>query len=384
MMKKIWIYFAVSSLLSCSSGKNRIYKEDSNAALQHILDKNCSHKETTVIGVSLTVISPELNIDFSNSCGFDSLEKTSLVKVEQPFRIASLTKVFVASAILRLYENGLLSLDDSISAYISQEHITILRDGGYDPDKITIRHCLSHRSGLYDYAVGGPEYIEVASKDPSKRWTRTEQVQFAMEYGKPHATPGVEEHYSDTGYVLLGEIIENVNQLGLAKSLRQLLKFDKLGMSATYLESLEKRPDGLLPKVKRYMGEIDASDWDNSIDLYGGGGLISNTHDLTVFLQALFNGKVFEKDTTLDVMLLKMGYGDRSGVLPAQRLGFTSIIGKKSGVEVYLHSGFWGTVFMHIPAYNCSIALNNTYDGNSDVLQQTIDYVLAKGKNKKS
>ncbi|GMN06987.1 hypothetical protein MTsPCn5_23760 [Croceitalea sp. MTPC5] len=384
MMKKIWIYFAISSLLSCSSGKNRIYKEDSNAALQHILDKNCSHKETTVIGVSLTVISPELNIDFSNSCGFDSLEKTSLVKVEQPFRIASLTKVFVASAILRLYENGLLSLDDSISAYISQEHITILRDGGYDPDKITIRHCLSHRSGLYDYAVGGPEYIEVASKDPSKRWTRTEQVQFAMEYGKPHATPGVEEHYSDTGYVLLGEIIENVNQLGLAKSLRQLLKFDKLGMSATYLESLEKRPDGLLPKVKRYMGEIDASDWDNSIDLYGGGGLVSNTHDLTVFLQALFNGKVFEKDTTLDVMLLKMGYGDRSGVLPAQRLGFTSIIGKKSGVEVYLHSGFWGTVFMHIPAYNCSIALNNTYDGNSDVLQQTIDYVLAKGKNKKS
>ncbi len=384
MMKKIWIYFAISSLLSCSSGKNRIYKEDSNAALQHILDKNCSRKETTVIGVSLTVISPELNIDFSNSCGFDSLEKTSLVKVEQPFRIASLTKVFVASAILRLYENGLLSLDDSISTYISQEHITILRDGGYDPDKITIRHCLSHRSGLYDYAVGGPEYIEVASKDSSKRWTRTEQVQFAMEYGKPHATPGVEEHYSDTGYVLLGEIIENVNQLGLAKSLRQLLKFDKLGMSATYLESLEKRPDGLLPKVKRYMGEIDASDWDNSIDLYGGGGLVSNTHDLTVFLQALFNGKVFEKDTTLDVMLLKMGYGDRSGDLPAQRLGFTSIIGKKSGVEVYLHSGFWGTVFMHIPAYNCSIALNNTYDGNSDVLQQTIDYVLAKGKNKKS
>ncbi len=383
MMKKIWIYFAISSLLSCSSGKNRIYKEDSNAALQHILDKNCSRKETTVIGVSLTVISPELNIDFSNSCGFDSLEKTSLVKVEQPFRIASLTKVFVASAILRLYENGLLSLDDSISTYISQEHITILRDGGYDPDKITIRHCLSHRSGLYDYAVGGPEYIEVASKDPSKRWTRTEQVQFAMEYGKPHATPGVEEHYSDTGYVLLGEIIENVNQLGLAKSLRQLLKFDKLGMSATYLESLEKRPDGLLPKVKRYMGEIDASDWDNSIDLYGGGGLVSNTRDLTVFLQALFNEKVFEKDTTLDVMLLKMGYEDRSGVLPAQRLGFTSIIGKKSGVEVYLHSGFWGTVFMHIPAYNCSIALNNTYDGNSDVLQQTIDYVLAKGKNKK-
>jgi len=276
----------------------------------------------------------------------------------------------VASGILRLREQNLLSLEDPISKYISKEHISILQSGGYNPDKITVRHCLTHSSGLYDYAEGGPEYIQEASKNANKRWTRTEQIQFAMDNGKPHAAPGVEEHYSDTGYVLLGEIIENLTEIGLAKGLRSLLKFDELNMPATYLESLEKRPEGLQPSVKRYMGEIDASDWDNSIDLYGGGGLVSNTRDLTVFLQSLFNGKIFENEDTLPIMLLKKEYNNEGKALPEQRLGFGSIVGKESGIELYLHSGFWGTIFMHIPKYNCSIAVNNTYDGDSNTLQR--------------
>lgn len=357
--------------------------ENHNVALQSILDKACRKKKNTIVGVSLTVKSPELNIDFSGSSGFDSTEKQNPVRVEQPFRIASLTKVFVATAILRLYEKGLLSLQDPISNYISEEHIAILKDGGYNPELITIRHCLTHTSGLYDYAEGGPEYIEEASKDPNKRWTRTEQIQFAMDNGKPHAAPGKEHHYSDTGYVLLGEIIEQRNKSGLAEGLRELLKFDDLGMSATYLESLEKRPDGLSPNVKRYLGAMDASDWDNSIDLYGGGGLVSNTKDLSVFLQALFNGKIYDHPDTLDVMLLKKGFDDNGKELPEQRLGFGSIVGKKSGLEVYMHSGFWGTLFMYIPEYNCSIAMNYTYDGDSSALQETIDYVLELGKKEK-
>ena len=281
-----------------------------------------------------------------------------------------------------MHEKGLLSIEDPIAAYISQEHSTILRKGGYDPDKITLRHCLTHSSGLYDYAEGGPEYIQEASKNSFKRWTRTEQIQFAMDNGEPYAAPGEEEHYSDTGYVLLGEIIEQLTKSGLAEGLRSLLKFEELGMSATYLESLENRPKGLKPSVKRYMGEQDVSDWDNSVDLYGGGGLVSNTRNLAIFLQALFNGKIFEKEDTLSIMLLKKEYDRKGKALPDQRLGFGSIVGKESGLEVYTHSGFWGTVFIHIPSYNCSIAMNNTNDGDSNVLQRAVDYVKWVKKEK--
>ncbi len=378
-MKYPWHIILVCTVIACSSNK-KISIEKPTLSLHQILEEECCATENGIAGMSLTVVSPDLGIDFSNAIGHNSLERNDTLLVQQPFRIASLTKVFVATAILRLYEQNKLALNDPISQYISEKHRNILTIGGYDPDAITMRHCLTHSSGLYDYAEGGPEYIEEASKDPNKRWTRTEQLQFAMDNGLPKGQPGEVEHYSDTGYILLGEIIEERTGLGLAEGLRQLLKFDALGMSATYLESLETRPIGLLPNVRRYMGEIDASDWDNSIDLYGGGGLVSTTGDLIVFLQALFNGKIFDKTSTLDVMLLKKAYPGKEKKLPNQRLGFGAIVGKKTGLEVYLHTGFWGTVFMHIPKYNCSIALNNTNDGDSAVLQRTLDYIVQKGK----
>lgn len=368
--------------INCTSTKPVSYHSDPSVQLQQILDEDYIKSQGDITGVSLTVISPELGIDFSGAIGYDSVKNENALTASQPFRVASLTKVFVATAILRLREQGLLSIEDPISKYISPSHIEILKSGGYHPDQILIRHCLDHTSGLYDYAEGGPEYIEIAIQNPTKRWTRTEQIQFAMDYGKPHAASGEEHHYSDTGYVLLGEIIEQLTNDGLAKGLRDLLKFDTLGMTSTYLESLEDRPQGIESSVQRYLGDINTTQWDNSVDLYGGGGLVSTTRDLSVFLQALFSGGVFEKEDTLDVMLLKKEHTNLEDVLPEQRLGFGAVVGKKSGAELYMHSGFWGTLFAHYPKFNTSIAINNTVDGDSEVFQKVINYIKWLSKNK--
>jgi len=231
---------------------------------------------------------------------------------------------------------------------------------------------MMHTSGLFDYAEGNMDYINEAAKDPTKRWTRTEQIQWAMDHGAPYGLPGEVHHYSDTGYVLLGEIIENTLKTGLAEGMRDLLKFDTLGMSSTWLESLEDRPEGLPPSVKRYLDDMDASLWDNSVDLYGGGGLQSTTRDLATFLQALFSNEIYEQPETLPVMLLKSEY---AGPLAEYRLGLGYIKGRKSGVEAYMHSGFWGSLFIHFPAYNCSIAINHTADESNGALQKVIDYI---------
>jgi len=161
--------------------------------------------------------------------------------------------------------------------------------------------------------------------------------------------------------------------------MRELLKFDDLGISSTWLESLEDRPQGLPTSVKRYLNEIDATFWDNSVDLYGGGGLQSTTRDLAVFLQAMFSGKIYDKQETLPVMLLKSEFtGDP---LTEYRLGFEYIKGKQSKIEAYMHSGFWGTLFIHFPTYNCSIAINNTNDESNGALQKVIDYVQWLAEN---
>ena len=280
----------------------------------------------------------------------------------------------MAAAILRLQEEGKLQIDDPIASYISEEHQGILNKGGYDPERITLKQCMMHTSGLFDYAEGNEDYINAASQNPSKRWTRTEQLQFAMDHGPKMGAPGENYHYSDTGYILLGEIIENQTGNGLAEGLRNLLEFDALGMKSTWLESLESRPEGLPPSVKRYMGAVDASNFDNSVDLYGGGGLSSTTQDLTLFLQALFHGEIFEKSDTLNLMLLREGYDSGGKELPDYRLGMGSITWKESGTEAFLHSGFWGTIFIHFPDYDCSIAVNDT-NGDSGVLQKVVDYM---------
>ncbi len=103
---------------------------------------------------------------------------------------------------------------------------------------------------------------------------------FAMKHGKPLAKPGAEFHYADTGYILLGEILERRTGNSLATAYRTLLHFNKLGLADTYLETLEPKPARAKQRAHQYLGTIDAADFDPSFDLYGGGGLVSTVDDL--------------------------------------------------------------------------------------------------------
>ena len=89
-----------------------------------------------------------------------------------------------------------------------------------------------------------PAYQAAVNADPAKRWTRLEQVRFAMDHGAPVGEPGAVYAYSDTGYGLLGEIIERATGAPLADAYRTLLDFEGLHLDATYLESLEPAPPG--------------------------------------------------------------------------------------------------------------------------------------------
>ena len=137
-------------------------------SFQELLELEINHSKGRLSGVSMTVIAPDLDINWSGAYGYDSVEKQHSLSAQQPFRIASITKTFVSSAILRLHEDGKLNINDPISDYISEEHQSILKKGGYEPDQIKIQHCLRHTSGLFDYAQGNEDYIQEAGKNPKK------------------------------------------------------------------------------------------------------------------------------------------------------------------------------------------------------------------------
>jgi D-alanyl-D-alanine carboxypeptidase len=300
-------------------------------------------------GELLHVLAPGLGVDDSFAAGAFDRATGRPLRPEHGFRVASVTKTFTAAAVLRLFEEGRLGLDDPIARDLPAEYVAPLRQDGYAVDGITIRHLLTHTSGIFDYATD-QRYFAAVFGAPQRRWTRMDQVKAAMEWGQPRFAPGAGYHYSDTGYILLGEIIERLTGQPMAQAFRTLIGYDRLRLNDTYLESLETARGGELSHP--YFGEMDVIGFDPSLDLYGGGGLVSSTADLARFYRALLRGQVFRRPSTLQVMMTVPPTNERSPGGPyAMGLQRMTI----GGQECWGHSGFWGTAAHHCPAADVTI-----------------------------
>ncbi len=177
---------------------------------------------------------------------------------QAPFRIASVTKLHTAATVLRLVEVGGLQLQDRMGPYLGAARTHLLRAGGHDPDRITVAHLLCHTSGLPDHAAL-PAYAEAVLASPTRRWTRDDQLGLALTVPPTSQAPGPLCQYSDTGYVLLGEIIERVTGKALGPAVRELLAFDRLGLRQTWWEDDEPEPAGTHPRARQWLGPVDVT-----------------------------------------------------------------------------------------------------------------------------
>jgi D-alanyl-D-alanine carboxypeptidase len=325
-------------------------------------------------GELLHVHAPKQGIDVSLAAGVFDRESKRPLDPHHVFRVASVTKTFVAAAILRLYEDGKIKLDDPINHYLPPEYTKTLDDGGYPTNVITVRQLLNHTSGIFDYARA-QQYFEIISANPKHRWTRREQLEDAVIWGKPYAAPGKEYDYSDTGYILLGEMLERLTGKPLGPALRSVLNFKQLKLDETYLETLEPVPAGIKPLAHPYFGEIDAADFDPSVDLYGGGGLVSSVEDLARFFRALVQGKVFHRASTLQMMLtIPSTNKDAPGGPYAMGIQRRHI----AGDVCWGHSGFWGTSAYHCPKIDVTIVRHYNQAQPHDLTFKTLYEQIAK------
>jgi len=343
--------------------------------LQALLDSVVEAGSTPGIMMRLDV--PSLDFSWSGVSGVSEIGTGTPLTRANPVRIASNTKTYVAAAILRLWEEGRLGLDDPLSTHLPAEYAEMLAADGYDLEAITIRHLLTHTSGLYDYA-DRDLFIEAILADPTHRWTPAEQIGLAVEWGDPYGEPGEVYRYSDTGYVVLGLVLESVYGKPLAASLRELLDFEGLGMTSTWMETLEDPPAGAADRAHQYLGELDTYDFDPSLDLYGGGGLVSTADDMAVFMRALFIGGVYQRASTADTMLTTVTGAkagpDLSGspMVPGRyRMGVE--VRDLGGLEVYMHTGFWGTIAAYFPGQDIALSIAVTQQQSSALFRVFID-----------
>jgi D-alanyl-D-alanine carboxypeptidase len=337
-------------------------------------------RDPAIPSVVMRALSPSAGIDWiAAAAGERETGPTPLV--DRPFRIASTTKLFIGAVVLRLVEDDRLNLDASLAELVAASTTDALRRGGHDPGQITIRHLLSHTAGLPDHSQM-KAFAAAINANPQRRWQRDEQIALAMDGTRPLGQPGQIWSYSDTGYLILGEVIERRTGQSLAKATRTLLPLDRLGLADTWFETLESppRPQGTPPRLAQYMGEVDMTLADPSFDLWGGGGLVSTVGDLTLFMRAMLDGKVFRNPETLQRALA----APRT-VAPGSdtRHGLILFHDRFAGHECFGHAGFWNVDLVACPDLDLvmALSLNQPMTSQPDARRQLVTAIVTAVKN---
>lgn len=337
-------------------------------AVAHLLETTLTNY-TTWPGIQLTLTSRQCGLDCTISVQSNAPEfadEPALLD-DTPYRLASITKIYTAVAILKLVERGQVDVHAPAIKYLPSWAIEMVQQsqGAEDAGKITTWHLLHHTSGLGDFATD-PNWMEAIFNDPQHMWTPQSVIEWSTVYSAPVGYPGELFHYTDTGYTLLGLILENVTRTDLAAAVRDLTSFDKLDMPSTWWELLEPEPQGSMQRAGQYYKTIDTSHFNPSFDLYGAGGLVSNSKDMNRFGRALYEGRLLDETTTRLLYDLESSGQYGSGII---NYSF-------AGQQAWGHTGFWHTWLYWVPSLDLVItgasnqAASDLFD--AEVLVQTL------------
>jgi D-alanyl-D-alanine carboxypeptidase len=226
---------------------------------------------------------------------------------EGAFRIGSITKMFTATVIVQLAEDGVLTLDDPLALWLPD-----VADQLPYGDQITLRHLLTHTSGLFNVVEHEAYWADLFTE--MKIDQDTGAVTLACVQRDPHDTlaryvygkdanfaPGARWSYSNTNYTLLGMVIEAATAMPLAEAYRTHI-YEPLGMTSTFLDCYE---EPVMDIVHGYSGigdeMADVTELHESIG-WSAGGLVSTASDLIAFARGLFGGALFDDPESLVAM----------------------------------------------------------------------------------
>jgi CubicO group peptidase (beta-lactamase class C family) len=270
-------------------------------------------ESTGTPGAASFVTLPDGSV-WTGAAGVTDTEAGTPMTVNDRFNIASITKPIVATVTLQLEQEGILSLNDTLSKWLP-EIAQALTYG----DQITIQQLLNHTSGVQEY-INQNGLLEEALTDPSvlqRPWTTAELLSRYV-YGKqPFAAPGQGSYYSNTNYRLLESVIEAATQTSLGQQLQTRI-FDPLGMTNSFYANPEQIPGGLTSGYLDIDGNGTLDVNTNTVNLLGteggAGGIISTVADVSRFYQSLLNSELLSPSSLAQLQAESFGIG--SGTLP--------------------------------------------------------------------
>lgn len=250
-------------------------------------------------------------IVYENTFGFADIEHEVPLDNKTPFYIASLGKQFTAAAVMKLFEEGKLNLDDPVSRYFP------LLPGFYT--EVKIRNLLNHTSGIPDYLNSSEVHSAMDNKDVYR---------YLLTLSKLSFEPGSKYRYCNTGYALLAMIIEVASGTSADEYFEDQF-FRPLGMQNTYVHSKQT-----VDRARAHGFNTKDKPDDYALFTVGDGGFYSTSEDLFTWLKALNDDKIISK-ASLELMYqpLVLASGRE------KRYGFGWELGSNSLGPLVYHTG---------------------------------------------
>jgi len=292
---------------------------------------------------------------YAKAIGYRDVENDLRPTTTTKYRIGSITKMFSSVLIFKAMEAGKLKLGQTIDIYFPQIK---------NSSQITISHLLNHRSGIHNF-TSRPDYQEW--QDEPK--TKDELLEIIRDGGSVF-TPNSKAEYSNSNYVLLTFILENVFEKSYSQLISEKITLP-LGLKNTYVGNSIRTNHNEAHSYNYISDWTKKEETDMSIPL-GAGALVSTPNDLNIFIHALFTGVLISKNSLDQMKTISDGYG--MGIFPVPFYdkngyghnggidGFTSVLGyfPEDKVSVALTSN--GNRYAN---NNIIIALLSAYYGKS-------------------
>ncbi|HEX2489269.1 MAG TPA: serine hydrolase domain-containing protein, partial [Blastocatellia bacterium] len=234
---------------------------------------------------------------YTRAIGYSQIsgtEKKPLTAASR-YRIGSITKMFTAAMILQLAEEGKLKLTDTLDNFFPQIP---------NSQKITIAQILAHRSGIHDSLVD--RNLRPASKTDA---ITKDELLTLIAKGKPDFEPDAKHSYSNSGYILLGLILEKLTGKPYGEALQERIN-SKIGLKDTYTAT--GNIDVNKSEALTYMNL--GGDWKQVPEthpslLFSAGAIVSTPNDLAKFIQALFDLKLISQESLAAMKTIRDGDG---------------------------------------------------------------------------
>lgn len=231
--------------------------------------------------------------------------------VDHPFWIASVTKLFIAASILKLEEKKLLSIDNPVNEYLDQDLVEGLhctKKGVDNSSQITLRHLLSHTSGLPDYIEikpkGGKSLFDMVLEKGDRSWSVVDSMQIVKDAKSPLFDPQPFEkevkkaRYSDTNFQLLIAVIEEVTGKPIATVFKDMF-YKPLNLRRTFHPGTTPLDPATPEPIPVWIGDHLL---DKPLAMKSFGDLYSTAADLFTFMRALNSGLLFDNPDTANLM----------------------------------------------------------------------------------